>query len=399
MKMMLNWSKLGKNKSKHGTHIFYMSAENDPPWEVTHFVSLENMPLPPLILEQKGWIEQDHTNVIQTKVKIEKTSSVEEWELRKKIINPYEAIFSNNDDTFPCVAKVEPLSRSYFKMVEMLDICGFWELVPTQFQTAHICEGPGGFIQCVIEKSKEKQLECSNVHAMTLKPTKSNIPGWRRSIGFLRKHPEIHLEGGADGTGNVLIPANQKYFCKKAAGSFLFTADGGFDFSVDYEKQEQVSFHLVLASFLIGFQSLAIDGIMIIKLFDIYSPATQDLLLGSASFFKEFMLYKPATSRPCNAERYFIGVGYKGEVSARPWIQHLQQAFEKHPQSPLTRLVKTIWPEKLIKLLQEQIQWQEKLQIQSIQTALQLQKKDIPQLISKNIATSSKWCDFFQVPK
>jgi 23S rRNA U2552 (ribose-2'-O)-methylase RlmE/FtsJ len=369
----------------------------EPPWEITHFVSLEHMPLPPLTLEQKGWVEYPHTNVMATKSKIENTGSLDEWELRKKIINPYEAIFTTNDDTFPCIAKAEPLSRSYFKMIEMLDVCGFWELVPTQFQTAHVCEGPGGFIQCVIEKAKQKQLQCTNVTAMTLKPTKSNIPGWRRSIGFLRKHPEIHLESGADNTGNILVPVNQKFFSKKAYGSFLYTADGGFDFSIDYEKQEQVSFSLILASFLIGFQTLAQEGIMIIKLFDMYSAATQDLVLGSASLFREFMIYKPATSRPCNSERYFIGVGYVGDVEAKPWIQHLQIAAEKHAQSPLTRLVKTIWPQPLLDLLKEQITWQEQLQIQSIQTALELQKKDIPLYIARNIETSTMWCDFFQV--
>jgi 23S rRNA U2552 (ribose-2'-O)-methylase RlmE/FtsJ len=377
-----------------------MSAKNDPPWEATHFVSLENMPLPSLVFEQKGWFEQAHTSVLEKKSKIENVRNLDEWELRKKIINPYEAIFSNSDDdSFPSVANVAPLSRSYFKMIEMLEVCGFWDLVPTTFHTAHICEGPGGFIQCVIEKAKEKKIQLTNIHAMTLKPTKTNIPGWRRSIGFLRKHSEIHLESGADGTGDILIPANQKYFSKKANESFLFTADGGFDYSVDYEKQEQVSFSLILASFLIGLQALMQEGIMIIKLFDMYSPATQDLILGSASFFREFMIYKPATSRPCNSERYFIGVGYQGEHAARIWIQHLQVAFEQHKKSPLTRLVKAIWPEKLITLLQEQIQWQENLQIQSIQTALQLQKQHIPKYIAHNIETSSKWCDIFRIPK
>ncbi len=372
---------------------------HQPAWESTHFVSLEHMPLPPLFIEQKGWVEQSHPCITSTKKKIEQLKSMDEWELRKKIINPYEAIFSNVDESFPCVCKADPLSRSYFKMIEMLDICGFWELVPSTFQTAHTCEGPGGFIQCVIEQAKQRQLNLTNVTAMTLKPTKTNIPGWRRSIGFLRKHPEIHLESGADGTGNILVLANQKQFCKKANQSFLYTADGGFDFSIDYEKQEQSSYVLILASFLIGFRCLAQEGVMIIKLFDMYSPATQDLILGSASLFREFMIYKPATSRPCNSERYFIGVGYSGEEKAKVWIQHLQMAFEKHQQSPLTRLIKTKWPEQLTNLLQEQIQWQEQLQVDSIQGALAIQKKDIQKLIQTNIDTSSMWCDFFQVPK
>jgi hypothetical protein len=62
----------------------------------------------------------EHAKIIESKNKIENIASHAEWELRKKITNPYEAIFSGNtDNTFPSLAKVHPLSRSYFKMIEM----------------------------------------------------------------------------------------------------------------------------------------------------------------------------------------------------------------------------------------------------------------------------------------
>ena len=136
---------------------------------------------------------------------------------------------------------------------------------------------------------------------------------------------------------------------------------------------------------------------MIIKLFDIYGSATQDLILGSALLFDSFTIYKPATSRPCNSERYFIGKGYHGPAPAAEFIRHLQQAQVKHTQSPLTQLFKNPWPEPVQRLMKEQISWQESLQINSIQETLHM-KNELPEIyehIFKNICQSKAWCKRF----
>jgi hypothetical protein len=232
---------------------------------------------------------------------------------------------------------------------------------------------------------------------MTLRPTKSHIPGWRRSSHFLKKYNQVQLEYGADDTGNILIPNNQEVFSKKAIGAHLFTADGGFDFSVNYTNQEQMAFPLLLASFTMGLNTLAQGGTMIIKMFDIYGKATQDLLLGSAIFFDRFTLYKPATSRPCNSERYFIATGYHGATKAAPFIQHLQEARIKHEQQPLTQLFLNPWPRAILSAIEEQIKWQEDLQIKTIAETLNLHKDDIYDKILSSIQLSREWCELFDV--
>lgn len=344
----------------------------------------------------------EHYKVILSKNKISHTDSHDEWELRKKITNPYEAIFSGNSEyTFPSIALAHPLSRSYFKMIEMLEVSSFWSTIGTMpFRSAHICEGPGGFLQAIIEKLKDKNTNIDSLYAMTLRPTKSHIPGWRRSIQFLRKYPEIQLEYGSDNTGNILNQENQRAFCQRAGGSRIFTADGGFDFSVDYGNQEQMAFPLLLASFTIGLGCLARGGTMIIKLFDIYSKATQDIFLGTARLFEKFTIYKPATSRPCNSERYFIGSNYIGSKSSTSlqWIRHLQKAQIQNEQNPLTRLVTNEWPIEIIKAVEEQILWQEGLQIATIEETLAIDMNTLEEKIIKNISMSKKWCDTFGVP-
>jgi cap2 methyltransferase len=387
-----------------------MPRPTDPPWELAQFISVPR-PLPRLKLHQEGWKEQAHSSVLRAKDLITGFESQEQWEIRKKITNPYEAIFSSNEErSFPSLALVQPLSRSYFKMVEMLHVLDFWTGVNTPLVTAHVCEGPGGFIQCTLQQAKQRGIPVKSV-AMTLKPTKSHIPGWRRSIGFLRKNPEVLLEYGDDQSGDVLLPQNQAAFTRRIMsqdpkGAALFTADGGFDFSVDYSKQEVHAFPLLLASFIMGLQCLRPGGTMIIKLFDIYSEATQDLFLGTAALFARFTLYKPATSRPCNSERYFLASGYLGasNLCSSTWIAHLQTAATTHARSPLTRMVDAptgqiqAWAPALLAAVQEQIRYQEALQIQSIHDTIHLDKSTIEERIKESLLVSQEWCKTFNVP-
>jgi 23S rRNA U2552 (ribose-2'-O)-methylase RlmE/FtsJ len=370
------------------------------PWRDNIFIGISSLSyesMHPYFL-QEGWKEIPHPDVVTTKNRISQIENADEWEIRKKITNPYEAIFSGEEVSFPSLARVQPLSRSYFKMIEILHHIKFWDNLPdTPFISAHVCEGPGGFIQAVVERLIQLKKQTKGIYAMTLKPTKSHIPGWRRSSHFLKKYNQVHLEYGADDTGNILIPGNQEAFRIRAAGAHLFTADGGFDFSVNYTNQEQMAFPLLLASFTMGLQTLSQGGTMIIKLFDIYGKATQDLLLGSALFFDKFTLYKPATSRPCNSERYFIGTGYHGSAKAELFIRHLQEAYVKHEQAPLTHLFKNPWPVEIIAAIEEQIKWQENLQIRTITETLNLQKDSIYDNILQGIQLSREWCELFDV--
>ena len=90
------------------------------------FIKLGGMPLPPFIPVLGGWIESDHKKITDTKDQLTIFNNTDEWELRKRLANPYELIYSA-DDSFPCLAKVSALSRSYFKMTEMLNLLDFWK--------------------------------------------------------------------------------------------------------------------------------------------------------------------------------------------------------------------------------------------------------------------------------
>ena len=256
--------------------------------------------------------------VLRKKEEINVFELEHKWELAKKLANPYEMVYTQ-EEKFPYanISLLKPLSRSYFKMVEILYSINFFQELSKQIQylrSAHIAEGPGGFIQAFIDVAEQNKKKIKRIDAITLKSDKHFIPGWKKASNFLKRYSKIiHISYGKDDTGDIYKKENQEFFISEVVSKVhLFTADGGFDFSIDYCKQEKDIFQLLVSSFIVCFQVLAIDGVCVIKIFDTYSNSTQTLISLCGSCFKEYTIYKPSTSRPCNSERYFIGKKFKG---------------------------------------------------------------------------------------
>ena len=136
------------------------------------------------------------------------------------------------------ISKYKPLSRSYFKMIEILHTFSIYYKTP--IKSFHLAEGPGGFIEALLHQR-------SNINdtyiGMTLldENTDTNIPAWKKSQLFLKENSNVLLENGIDGTGDILNIDNFEYVVKKYESSMdLVTADGAFDFSFDFNKQENV---------------------------------------------------------------------------------------------------------------------------------------------------------------
>jgi 23S rRNA U2552 (ribose-2'-O)-methylase RlmE/FtsJ len=245
---------------------------------------------------------------------------------------------------YPNITLLKPLSRSYFKLIEMLKVIDFFKDLPKEIQhirSSHVAEGPGGFIQAFVDMVENNKRKIKKIDTITLRSDKQFIPGWKKASFFLKKYSNIiNISYGKDGTGDIYIEENRNYFINEVVQkSHLFTADGGFDFSIDYSQQEKQIFKLLVCSFIIGLQTLALNGACIIKLFDTYSPSTQTLLSLCGNCFKEYTIYKPVTSRPCNSERYFIGRKYKGMntkiiVLLNAFIKNIEE--NKYPNSTLT---------------------------------------------------------------
>jgi len=287
----------------------------EPPWRNIIFFKANAIDLKNIIF--KEFIIVVPETLTEKKENITRFEETHTWELAKKLANPYEMVFTQEEKfPYPNISLLKPLSRSYFKMVEMLYVTNFFKDLARDrnIRSAHVAEGPGGFIQALTDVSEYEKRKIKSIHAITLKSDKHQVPGWKKANSFLKKYSDIiHISYGKDDTGDIYKEENQNHFISLIPQKVdVFTSDGGFDFSFDYSQQEKQIYPLILCSFIMGFQVLTLNGLCIIKIFDTYSEATQTLISLCGSCFKEYTLYKPATSRACNSERYFIGKKYKG---------------------------------------------------------------------------------------
>lgn len=224
-----------------------------------------------------------------------------EWEQIKHNINPLEFVF-----TFikgESVSRVIPVSRAFFKMIEILHLIQDFPEHP--IRTLHLAEGPGGFIQALNWTRR-------NIGIM------DDMTGWTLPKGNAwKKLEEVSLSWTSKPVtklGNLLLKQVRddiinRYSREKA---FFISGDGGFDFSDNYESQERLALPLVLAQSLVGIQCLQDNGIFVLKIFDCYTLPTIQLLWVLWKVFKGFRIIKPQTSRACNSEKYVIARGFRG---------------------------------------------------------------------------------------
>jgi len=230
------------------------------------------------------------------------------WDIYKKYTNPYEYIHTNTPQYKRPISKYKPLSRSYFKMIEILHTFSIYYKTP--IKSFHLAEGPGGFIEALLHQR-------SNINdtyiGMTLldENTDTNIPAWKKSQLFLKENSNVLLENGIDGTGDILNIDNFEYVVKKYESSMdLVTADGGFDFSFDFNKQENVISKLLFAQIAYALCIQKKDGNFILKIFDCFMNHTIDLLYFLSSFYEKTYIVKPKTSRYANSEKYIVCCGF-----------------------------------------------------------------------------------------
>ena len=239
------------------------------------------------------------------------TKDIKEWDNVKKLTNDYELIYlssrSRENESISCI---KPLSRSYFKMIEILQECSI--PLENNMKCGHLAEGPGGFIQATVDilKQKDYKYEC---HGITLRSTEKDIPGWSKAKRFIRTS-NVKIHYGIDNTGNLYNCNNILRYADTVGHNScsLVTADGGFDFSSDFNKQEEMSYKLLLCESVANLLIQKIDGTFVIKFFDIFTKLSLQLIYLVGMYYSKVTIVKPKTSRMANSEKYIVFKGYKG---------------------------------------------------------------------------------------
>jgi len=229
------------------------------------------------------------------------------WDKYKKLSNEYEFIYSFPSCDFN-VSTYTPISRSFFKMWELLyDYTDIFKQ-PRPFKCVFLAEGPGGFAEAVM---KFRMNSNDEYHGMTLKCESNKcVPDWKL------KDSTLHISYGLDGTGNLYNVENIKFLSKLTGGKNnvdLITADGGFDFSSDFNNQEEMCFKLITCEVLSALYLQKAGGSFVLKIFDMFNDKTLRILQLLHNVYDTVHINKPHTSRPANSEKYLVCTGFKAE--------------------------------------------------------------------------------------
>lgn len=335
------------------------------------------------------------------------------WDNYKKYTNPYEFINTNVPGKNKPVSNNKPLSRSYYKMIELVtffNLCHYSTsntfesksskiLTNVPIKSFHLAEGPGGFIEAL---SHMRDNRYDTYIGMTILDDKEdyNIPGWKKSQRFLSENKNVFIENGADKTGNILSIDNFQYCYHKYKSSFdIITADGGFDFSSNFNNQELNITKLLYGQICYALCMQKEGGSFILKIFDCYMAHTIDLLYILSAFYKNVYITKPQTSRYANSEKYVVCKNFLFN-DCEDFFPILRDTLNTVINTELNihRFLKTNISNHFINKVEEYNAIAGQQQMETIQTTLSLitnnTKQDrLDSMIKTNMLHSIKWCE------
>ena len=325
-----------------------------------------------------------------------------QWDKYKRYTNPYEFIHTQHPVGRTPICTVVPLSRSYFKLVE---IAHRYSIIPVeldvQIKTFSFAEGPGGFVQAI---AHSRQNPADQYYGMTLDCNNhSSIPGWKKTAGFMQETPSFKIYRGATGDGNLLHPANLMHCYNSHANScHLVTADGGFDFTQDFASQETTSLPLAYAQIAFALAVQRVGGTFVLKLFDTSTAASLDLLFILWSAYSSLDICKPTTSRPANSERYIVCRGFRAALSHDAVVAMANTLRKINEGWKPRRLQSSDLPYSFITSLQEANAMFGQAQIESIAATLNLisnpTTEKIDALVKSNTGRCIRWCTKHALP-
>ena len=244
------------------------------------------------------------------------------WDKLKKFSNEYEFVYTSSMSEFKNISMIYPISRSYFKLWEILHDFKYLLNIDnndgTLFKTAHIAEGPGGFIECIYKYIcsyyKDNIFNKIKIYGLTLLSDDINIPNWKIKKNNIKSF-NIELNRRYQGNGDLYDIENINTFINNIGykSCNFITGDGGFDFSYNYNEQEENFIFFFISEIYLILNLLKKEGNCIIKIYDIYSKNSIKLIYILTLFFNDIYILKPFTSRPANSEKYILCNNYNDD--------------------------------------------------------------------------------------
>lgn len=277
--------------------------------QINQIIKLETISKNNIVIFKK------YNDIISNKKKeIDNENIQKYWDKMKKIGNPYELIYTsyNKKRKNDSISLYSPISRSYFKLWEIYYTFDLFENKKKNIQFVHLAEGPGGFMESSLNYCKLNKITNCTYWGITLAPTDEFVPDWNKLKKNFTKDNNCFIE-----YGDLYQYEDVKKFIDKTKKCHIVTADGGFDYSSDFNGQELNSCRIIYSEIVTALNVLNKDGHFIIKLFDLFSLTSLQFLELLNQTFKQVIIYKPETSRPANSEKYLVCTHFLDNLSEK----------------------------------------------------------------------------------
>lgn len=257
-----------------------------------------------------------HSVLTRYKNKITEHYKNKLWDRYKKLTNEYEMIFTT-PNTGTNICSYCPVSRSFFKMWEMLH--DFSDLLKdkSSISAIFLAEGPGGFAEAMV---KFRDNSNDKYFGISLRSVNKNIPDWKYQ-------DRVEICYGADNTGDLYNKYNLDFLGQELPKMDVITADGGFDFSNDFNGQEESSIRLILCEIYAAILLQKADGYFILKIYDIFHEHTLKIITLIKMFYKKVYIVKPLSSRPANSEKYLVCMEFNENPAMFQTLGNLIQSY------------------------------------------------------------------------
>lgn len=349
-----------------------------------------------------------HNQLVIQKNNITAHHKSRRWDKYKKLTNDYELVFTSAQ-SFPSIAAYLPISRSYFKLWEILtDFRTELNFKTAPMKSVFLADAPGGFGEAFINFRNRDAESQDTMFGMSLRATNKIIPDWKFDKHYCTSN-NLTLCYGKSGTGNLYNIRNiHDLIDTVGRGQAEFvTADGGFDFSSDFNSQENMSINLILCEIYATLCLQQEGGSFVLKIYDIHSETTIKMLYVLKLCYEHMYFMKPLSSRPANSEKYVVCTHFKRPKEYERLLTMLSTCIIRFdPRNvlpaldvPLTFTLDIIRYNKIY-ILQQAIHIMRTISM--IETSLNQPNSDEIQtqtnLIKQQITKAIKWCHKYDIP-
>ena len=285
----------------------------------------------------------DKTKYINLLYMRELYGRMQNYSRARKLSNPFENISSRGfiDRAVLKLAAIDKL----FSLLPRLD-----ENIKS-FNVSDLAGAPGAMLEYVLWRLYQRNVDVDVTTISLISPPgnaweleRSTLPGVRNSV----RDKKVFFSLGKDDTGDLIVPENILAFAndtRKRGERDLVIADGGVDVDNDPENQEVKNALLILGEVICALHVLKIGGKFVLKLYDAYTKFTADILCLLFRHFERSTIIKPYTSRPANAERYFVGIRFLGLSISKSALENIFTVLrQKLPMSDAKEIISGFLP-------------------------------------------------------